>query len=451
MGVSWGPDDTIVFGQATQGIWQVRPSGGKPQVLIPRDPEKNEFHHGPQILPGGKAVLFTIRPSSTISWNNAQIVVQSLETGERRVLVEGGIDARYLPTGHLVYWSDGTLLAAAFDLTSTEITSAPVPIVEGVMQSPGNSGATQFSFSSLGSLVYVGSDVREIGSTLVWVNRQGEVQEVTESYGLISSPRISPDGTRLSVTLRISGEQNIWIYEVARGILTPFTFEADPSGAIWTPNGKRLTFHTHKIGEDIFWRAADGTGEAEQLTTSKNTQLPHSWAPDGTLAYSEVGDIWVLKLEGERKPQKFLATPFSEVNAMFSPDGRWIAFTSNRSGQQEVYVKPYPGEGRTTQVSTDGGNQPMWAGNGRELFYRNEDKMLVVPVQTEPTFRAEPPNLLFQGSYDNRRNPPVISNYDVTPDGQRFLMVRSAGRSTPGQINVVLNWFEELKRLVPTN
>jgi len=249
---------------------------------------------------------------------------------------------------------------------------------------------------------------------------------------------------------------DVWVYEMARGILTPRTFGGRQYRApIWTPDGERLTF-TGGGGEGIFWIPADGNGEMEQLTVTEdgNTQIPGSWSPDNILVYSEglqpqgVGDIWVLSPEGDGNPQEFLVNEFYERHPMFSPDGRWIAFTSDRSGQDEIYVTAYPDKGGVVQISTNGGTQPLWARDGKELFYRNGDKLVAVSVQTEPTFKAETPVFLFEGTYFhgpfNR-----TSNYDISLDGQRFLMIKE--ERGIAQIHVVLNWFEELKRLVPTN
>ena len=206
-----------------------------------------------------------------------------------------------------------------------------------------------------------------------------------------------------------------------------------------------------------FWMPSDGSGEAEELTTTEGGVTPHSWSPEGVLAFREGpalrSDLWVLPLEGERKPQPFLVTEFHEPHAMFSPDGKWIAFTSDRSGQDEVYVKAYPGPGGIVPISSDGGTQPMWAHSGKELFYRNGDKMMAVSLRTEPTFEAQTPAVLFEGAYSYGRSD-VTPQYDVSPDGQRFVMVKAASDATERpltQINVVLNWFEDLKRLVPTN
>jgi len=209
---------------------------------------------------------------------------------------------------------------------------------------------------------------------------------------------------------------------------------------------------------NIFWMPSDGSGEAEQLTTSDYNQASDSWSIDGVLAFPQgqqtyKNAIWVFSLEGEEKPQLFLATEFNERHAMFSPDGKWIAFTSNRSGQDEVYVKAYPGPGGSVPISSDGGTQPMWAHSGKELFYRNGDKMMAASLRTEPTFEAQTPTVLFEGVYSYGRLDKT-PQYDVSPDDQRFVMVKESSDAEERpltQIHVVLNWFEELKRLVPTN
>ncbi len=451
---SWGPDDTIVFAQGQKGVWKVSASGGTPEILVTMDSNKGEMAHRPQILPGGQALLFTLRTGG-MSWDEAQIVVQSLETGERKVLINGGRDARYAPTGHLVYAREDTLLAVAFDPGRLEVTGGPVPIVEGVAQMS-TIGLSHWSFSDLGSLVYA-VDTADVNRTLVWVDRAGRSQPVTETKRRYSSPRFSPDGRLFSVTIREKGGPNIWIYEIARGIFTPLTFDNENMWAIWTPDGRKLAYHSHRIVQDIFWQPVDGSYEAELLTTAEYTQNPTSWSPDGVLAYCEGSDgtgatvnrdIWVFQPNGDSEPRKFLATQFDECHAMFSPDGQWIAFTSNQSGQAEVYVKPYATESQMVQISTDGGTEPTWVAGGTELIYRNENKWMVASVRTQPTFNAETPTLLFEQSYLGNDN---ASNYDVSPDGQRFVMVKEGDQeSEPPQIHVVLNWFEELKRLVPT-
>ena len=451
---SWSPDDTIVFSAAgyesVVQLYRVSASGGEPEILPTQDPDKGENrYHLPHILPGGKTVLFTMGRGFA-----SRIAALTLETGEQKTLIEHSRQGIYVETGHLIYEQlrTGNLMAVLFDLETLEVTSDPVPVLQGVRQ---NIGTVDYALSDEGTLVYI--PTRE-ESGLVWVNRDGRTQRVTEIQRDFSDPRLSPDGTRLSVTVEDeAGGQNIWIYEIAREILTPFTVEGLNRNSIWSPDGKRLIFSSDRGGElyNLFWMPIDGSAEAKQLTTGESPQLPTSWSPDGLVAYVKINlatsstggaDILLLPFEGERETETALATQYNERNAAFSLNGRWLAFTSDRSGQTEVYVKPYPGQGGIVQISTDGGQEPVWAHSGKELFYRTGDQMMVVSVQADTTTKAEKPRLLFQGSY--RYNfTGVTSEYDVTADGQQFVMVKEE----TSQINVVLNWFEELKRLVPAN
>ena len=249
----------------------------------------------------------------------------------------------------------------------------------------------------------------------------------------------------------------VWLHDLSQETLTRFTFEGNRNlNSVWTPDGKRIAFNSNKEGppQRIFWQLADGSGGLERLTNGEYAQVPMSWSPDGQLlAFMEnhptTGyDIWVLRL-ADRKAQPFLRTPFNESVPRFSPDGRWLAYISNESGRYEVYVQPYPGPGGKWLISTEGGTEPAWNSNGRELFYRSGDKMMAVDIATQPSFTAGKPRVLFEGRYVP--TPATSPNYDVSPDGQRFLMLKPSEQeaSAPTQINVVLNWFEELKRRVP--
>ncbi|MDA2935327.1 protein kinase, partial [Acidobacteria bacterium AH-259-D05] len=451
-GASWELDDTIVFGQGLDGIWKVSASGGTPEVLVIRDSTEGKLAHGPQILPGGDAVLFTLAPSS--NWDDAQIVVQSLETGERKVLINGGKDARYAPTGHLVYALQGTLLAVAFDLGRLEVTGGPVPMAEGVMDADTRTGAAHFSFSKLGSLVYVPGG-QQFRSELVWVDRQGQAVPLIGDQVSFSNPRVSPDGRTVAVQVNRDG-RDIWIYDAELGTRMRLTVGGRSSDPVWTPDGERITFASDRSGgsPNLYWKPADGSGEAQVLLTREPTIIPFSWSPDGkTLAFSEVNpanalDIWTLSEEGDATP--FVATSFNEDGPMFSPDGRLLAYVSNESGNNEVYVQPYPGPGGKWPISKDGGAEPRWSHDGRELFYRQGQQMMVVAVETEPTFTVGRSQIVFEGDYQMQMSRAGNTNYDLSTDSRRFLMVKASEQEAQTQINVVLNWFEELKRLVPT-
>ncbi|MCZ6770008.1 MAG: hypothetical protein O7D93_12255, partial [Acidobacteria bacterium] len=460
---SWGSADTIFFsgnleiGQANS-LYRISAAGGRPELLATPNPDEGESgYFDPQILPGGRAVLFTV----AIGGRN-QVRVLSLERGEQRVLLEVGKQARYVETGHLVYGQaepgaliKGTLMAVSFDLARLEVTGAPVPLLQGVRQTP--QGVFDYAVSDNGTLVYVPGSGEGVEQSLVWVDRNGRTQPLAEIQRRLEEPRLSPDGTTLSVTVWNRELRNIWIYDLTREILTPFTTEGQNTRAIWSPDGKRLIFGSNPGpgGSKIFLAPIDGSVDPEQLTTGPGTHFPTSWSSDGLVAYVRAGgatggSIGVLSLEGDQPSEQLIEAQYEERNGIFSPNGQWMAFTSSRSGQFEVYVRPYPGQGGMVPISIDGGLEPMWAPSGRELFYRNGTQMMVVPVQTEPTFKAEKPRLLFEGSYSYNFTT-VTSNYDVTADGQKFVMVKDMAEQEEGQIHVVLNWFEELKRLAPVD
>jgi Tol biopolymer transport system component/predicted Ser/Thr protein kinase len=452
-GASWGSQGVIAFTPSgSSSLQQVSDAGGARQPLTHVQSDLNQ--RWPDWLPGGKAVLF-----GGGAIGDPRVAVYSIATGERRNLIPGGTQPRYLPSGHLVYAQDGNLMAAPFDLKRLMVTSAAVPVVEGVGHSL-ISGHAQYSVSATGSLVYVNGASLSGQGKLVWVSRNGAEQALAAPARAYVWPRISPDGRRIAVSI---AEQNIqiWQYDISRDTLARFTFEGNRNNnPTWTPDGKRIAYLSDK---NIFWQLADGSGGLEQLTTSEFTDVPMSWSPDGQLlAFIELNpstglDISMLRLGDPsagsghvRKAQLFLRTPFNESVPRFSPDGRWVAYISNESSRNEIYVQPYPGPGGKWQISTDGGTEPAWNPNGRELFYRSGDKMLAVDITTQPSFAAGKPRLLFQGPY--LPSPATSSNYDVSLDGQRFLMVKpnEQEQTAPTQINVVLNWFEELKQKVPT-
>jgi len=444
---------------AVSYLQQVADAGGAPKPLT--RVEKGEgSQRWPDFLPDGKALLYAASTTGSY-WSNARVVVQSVGTGEWRNLIEG-TSPRYASSGHLVYAQGGNLMAVPFDARRLEVTGAPVPVVEGVFQSQ-VSGVAEYSVSSTGSLVYVAGSIHAAQKRLVWVSRTGVEQPLAAPAHSYVAPRLSPDGRRVAVAIQ-EGDTQIWLYDLSRETLTRLTFEGDVnSSPTWTPDGKRIAFTSTKDGPlNIFWQLADGSGGLEKLNASENAQIPMSWSPDGKLlAFLEVDpttgyDIGVLRLDepsagsGQgRKPEQFLRTRFSESVPRFSPDGRWLAYISDESGRYEIYVQPYPGPGGKRLISTEGGTEPVWNPNGRELFYRSGEKMMSVEVTTQPSFAAGKPRMLFEGRYEPA--PLTNPNYAVSPDGQRFLMLKPAehAEDAPTQINIVLNWFEELNRLVP--
>ncbi len=449
-GLTWGSQGTIFFGANFQPLQQVADEGGYPQPAAHLD-------HGeigdedPQILPGGKDILYVTSVGS--GTGGAKISVRTLATGVHRDLIpSGGTQPRYVPPAYLVYAQGGNLMAAPFDLKRLTITGSSVAVVEGITQSTAYAAA-QYDVSSNGTLVYIPASGHS-QLKLVWVDRKGVEQPVLAPPHNYVLPRISPDGRRVSVGIE-EGDPQIWVYDLGRDTLTRLTFQGKSNvDPIWTADGVRIAYKG--TGNRLFWQAADGSAGAEQLTDSElgSNNVPGSWSPDGqnmVFTYDLPGgrQIWILPLK-ERKPHPFEQSPgMYETAPRFSPDGHWIAYVSPESGRNEIYVRPFPGLGGKWQISTDGGTEPVWSPKGRELFYRSGKKIMAAEYQAQPTFSVGKPKELFEGPY--LPTPRSLPDYDVAPDGQRFLMVKPADtEQKASQINVVVNWVEELKQKVPT-
>jgi len=332
----------------------------------------------------------------------------------------------------------------------TRLTGEAVPVAEGVQFNGGN-GRAAFDASANGVLAYRTGASGEL-RTLVWVSRNGTEQPVTAPPRAYQQPRLSPGGRRVAIEIA-EAQPIVWLYDLTRETLTRLTFHGDSNDLpVWTPDGKRTTVRStqdNSLG-NIYWQMADGSGGRERLTSSETQNSPSAWSPDGQLlAFTDISpstgrDILVMNLS-DRKTQPFLHTPFVEGAPEFSPDGRWLAYVSDESGRFEVYVQPYPGPGGKWQISTDGGAEPVWNRNGREFFFRSGNKMMAVDISTQPAFSAGTPRMLFEKQYVSTPAPQTFRYFDVSPDGQRFLMVKP-GEQAPTQISVVLNWPADLKR-----
>ena len=475
-GVTWSKwsNGTIAFGMnggKMYGIEAVPDSGGTVRTLLTVDPKKERVAQ-PQLLADGKHVLFVSVPSAGSSGGEGQIVVQNLDGKDRRTLVNGGTDPRLLPAGQLVYMHDGTLLAVPFDTNRLAVTGGPVPLVEGVTETSA-SWAGQFAVSSEGTLAFVpgaaGSGAGQRG--LVWVDREGHEQPISAKPRAYSSARLSRDGTKIAVSSR-DEESDIWVFDLAKDTLTRLTFgPAFDDFPVWTPDNKYVIFSSGpaapgpNVQGEIFRKAADGTGTAEALTQRLEGGYPISLSPDGkSLVYvkgSTSAGLFVLPLEPRGEPAReahaLIADPrFNQFSGEISPDGRWIAYSSNESSRFEIYVRPFPAvESGRWQISSEGGTEPVWSRSGRELFFLTaENRMAAVPVPagaalTNGGFTYGKPQLLFDASLYVRD---VTIRPDISADGKRFLMVKvvaGGDKAARPSIVVVSHWFDEVKARMP--
>jgi serine/threonine protein kinase len=446
---SWHEDNTIVYAQFSGDIMRVSGDGGTPESIVKR-PGLVAF---PQFLQGGKAIIYT-----DFSVQPARIMLHSLGSGESKELFPG-TRAMYLPTGHLVYGlANDNVFAVPFDLDKLAVTGGPVPLEEGVLE---------FTLSNSGTLVYVsGTSVSGSGSprTLVWVDKMGNEEQIDVDPDMFQFPTISPDGTKVALSVERGGNLDIWIWDLIRENLSRLTFdEADDETPMWTPDGKRIVFSSWRDGNScIFWKAADGTGEVEKLGSVPGQRLfPWSWSNDGkTLVTAEISgpigvNIGAISMGGNGERKLLLKSDHAESHPRISPDGRWMAYFSAETGDNHIFVRPFPevDQGKW-QVSVDGGQSPLWSPDGHELYYLNGDAIMVAQVKTEPTFSASKPKTLFRGNYVTgyQENP----EWDISPDGKRFLLIKPGAdpdeestTESPRKINIVLNWDVELKQRVP--
>jgi serine/threonine-protein kinase len=357
-----------------------------------------------------------------------------------------------VPSGHIVYSAAGTLMAVPFDLATGTVTGTGVPVLDGVAQTP--IGAAQFSTSAAGSLAFVPGNVRSPSRVLLWLDRSGRDTPLPLPRRPYWSPRLSPDGRRIAVGIEGS-THDVWVSDVARDTLARLTFGSDNYLPVWTPDGKRIVFQSNRNGPwQLFWAPFDRSSSEEQIVGGDETPIASSISSDGqTLAYFRMSpktsaDIWLVALNGERTPKPFLRTTALEMSPAISPSGGWIAYESNESGQNQVYVQRYPEGGRLQQITTGGGFFPRWSRDGRELFFWTGEALGVVAVESGAEFRHGNVRELFKVSFAVLA---PTAPYDVAPDGQRFVFVRDEGRQPgPAQFNFVQGWLQELTSRVPT-
>jgi serine/threonine-protein kinase len=473
LGASWGDDGRIVLaGVGGAGLLEVAASGGTVRELTVLDEAHGEISHRlPHVLPGGEAVLFTVAKNRFPRWDETQIAVYSRRTGRSRILVNGGADARYAASGHLVYVREGLLLAAPFDLRTLELTGGPVGLSADVMQAAyfrgqrADSGAGQFALAATGTLVYLqGGTTPAADRFIVRVDRFGRSETLPLPPRPFATLRLSPNDEEIALST-FGRDRSVWLYSLRRETFSRLSAAGRNGVPIWTPAGEHITFAAGTSGPDrLQSMRADGAGSPEPLVAARHDLVPASWTPDAhQLLYYPIPPTEIrvhdVRTMGPAKALFAVADPTLFGGADMSPDGRWIAYHSGESGQSQVYVQAYPAGVPRYQLSAGGGMSPVWRRDGREIFYVRQNagparrgsagvSIMAVPVALAPSFRFGVPSELFAGPYAT--NQPARA-YDVTSDGQSFLLIhsRESAPASIAHINVVQNWFKELQRQVP--
>jgi len=437
-GLNWGDDHNIVFSDGKK-LMRVSDSGGAPQVLITANSKKGEAEYMyPSFLPGMSRVLFAIRAGET-----SQVAVLDLKKGEYHGIGVFGTNPQYVSAGYLTYVRGGTMFAIPFNAKRVVVTGSETAVINGTGALFGGENAADYSVSANGIVAYMAGESMGSTTVLSWVDRKGVIEPISEPRHW-GDGRLSPDGLRIANTLA----NDVWTLDVARRTLTRLTFGGTNTDPVWTPDGRRLAYYSIGAGTSgIYWVAADGSGKPELLAPTESRIAPSSWTPDGrTLVFTQAGTdklahVWLLPVTGDRKPVLWHDSPTAESGAQVSPDGRYLAYVSRESGTDEVYVQPFPGPGAKTRISTQGGGAPRWSRNGRELFYWAMSNTVLMAVDVDPgaVFRAGLPHEVlktFSGT-----------TWDVAPDGKRFL-IESLNMSKL-RMDVVVNWFDELRQRAP--
>jgi len=449
---TWNREGTIVFGGLGNPLYRVSEAGGQASPVTKLDQSRQETsHYSPHFLPDGNHFLYFAR--STTAPANDGIFVGSLDSKPNKLLLQVDSEAQYTPPGYLLYVRDGTLTAQGFDANGLELSGEPSPVADQVESL--QTGASAFSASENGVVVYQSGNQ---SSQLVFVDRGGKLVQSVGPPGEYRNATLSPDGSRVvvdrySVGIR-AGSRDLWLYELARGAVSRLTFDpSENSDAVWSPDGKQIVFESTRGGSrGLYKKLSSGAGAEETLFKASDLRAPRDWSSDGKFILFERSDpktgsyLWVLPLFGDRKPIPFHQTEFQELDGRFSPNGRWIAYDSNESGKREVYVQPFPASAGKWQISTNGGSDPIWRPDGKELFYLATDgKIMAELVKADATFEAGVPKALFQTMFIGFVRG-GFEHYRVTADGQRFLVNMPSAGGTPPPITVVLNWTAGLRK-----
>jgi serine/threonine-protein kinase len=441
----WAENNEIVYSTG-RGIVKVNAAGGATDTLLSMDVQGKEVEYrNPYVLPDKESVLYTVRVEQ--GWRTDVI---DLITGKKKELIDRGISARYAPTGHLIYqdWNEEALFVIPFDVDQLEITGPPHRVVEQMRYI--RSGASDYHFSENGSLIY-STLGNSNGGEVCWVDKKGVITMISDLPGQYVQPRISPDGKKL-VLRKIGTHCQLWIYDIERGTLSLLTMEGDNHDPLWTPDSRHIVFFRAEYGiTSIFWQRADGSGGAQLLakSTGFNPRLSSLTGKNPQLLFNEDNpstgsDVLMLSFDKNNSISPILQERSNETGASLSPDGRWLTYTSDESGQEDVYLRPFPGSGAKILVSKGGGTNGKWAPDGKSVYYRIKNKMMRVPVTYDPEFSIGAPEQLFEGDLYFSG----ILNYDISPEGERFVMIYAKRDATNAQnYRIVLNWFDELKRL----
>jgi serine/threonine-protein kinase len=446
-GAAWLSDNSIIVGANDPriGLMQLPAGAGEPVVLT-RPDQAGHVHSDPSVLPGGRAVFFTVDSGEVGGIQNPQVAMLDLKTHAWNPLFSGR-DAQYVDTGHLVYAASGTLRAVRFDPDQLEIVGDSAPVVDQVIRM--THGTAAFTVSRNGILIYLrGTAAETARRALVWVNRNGNEEPLPTQAQAYTHPRLSPDGTRVAL-IRLDQDHKLWIFDIARHNLTKLTGGDLIMNPVWTPDSRKVMFASLALGStNVFRQLADNTGDIEQLTFGTHHFTPSSVTPDGTRAVlSDGSQLAVLHLDGTTPQiEPLLPSTFNVANGEISPNGRWLAYQSNESEGYQIYVRPFPKvESGKWQISNSGGTKPAWARSGTELFYIDADgHLMAVPVQTRSDFVHGTPKKVFDARYFSDE---WGRTYDVARDGRSFLMLKDVG--DPPAMVMVANWFEELKKLLP--